>query len=169
MIAQRAASRGAHLATTRWCFRGGDASTHAHLCTSALCCSMLHYICLLNDWHTAVPCGTTPTCARVVVCAPLYVVAADPTPAEVAAGVNLADVGKCNCSARYCAPAVTGSFMISNSSAAETVTLNAALPPFPFADGPGEAACTECELAYPSSSMHAPCSSMSAGMWQARA
>eukprot|EP00879_Flechtneria_rotunda_P000373 GHRR01000465.1.p1 GENE.GHRR01000465.1~~GHRR01000465.1.p1 ORF type:complete len:1109 (+),score=342.16 GHRR01000465.1:4020-7346(+) len=58
----------------------------------------------------------------------------DPTPAEVMAGVNLADVGKCTCSSKYCAAATSGKLLLNGTVTNDTVSLTAALPPFPFDD-----------------------------------
>jgi hypothetical protein len=85
----------------------------------------------------------------VLKCAPLpgavCCCAADPTPAEIIAGVNLADVHKCNCTSRFCAAAAAGVLPFSGDAASDKVSLAGTDPAFVFDDLPADAFCTTCE------------------------
>lgn len=70
---------------------------------------------------------------------------ADPSPAEIVSGVNLADVGKCSCASRYCTAAAFGALPISSSNGSAVMTLRANLPPFPFDNLGADATCSDCE------------------------
>ena len=78
-------------------------------------------------------------------CTCIDALAGDPTAAEIVSGVNLADVGKCNCTSRYCAAAAFGSVPVANTNASSVFTLRASLPPFPFDNLGADASCSNCE------------------------
>lgn len=78
-------------------------------------------------------------------CVPYGPPTADPTPAQIVAGVNLADVGKCSCSSKYCAAAAAGWVPISSGNGSAVVTLRANLPPFPFDNLGADATCSDCK------------------------
>ncbi|KAF6259840.1 hypothetical protein COO60DRAFT_964595 [Scenedesmus sp. NREL 46B-D3] len=69
-------------------------------------------------------------------------IAADPTPAEIVAGVNLADVNKCNCSSRFCNAAAAGVLPFSGAGASDKVSITGTDPTFVFDDLPAETFCS---------------------------
>jgi hypothetical protein len=71
--------------------------------------------------------------------------AADPTSAEIIAGVNLADVHKCNCTSRFCAAAAAGVLPIGGTAASDTVSIAGTDPSFVFDDLPADTFCTNCK------------------------
>lgn len=75
--------------------------------------------------------------------------AADPIPAELVAGVNLADVHKCNCSSKYCAAAAAGVLVFNGSVTSDKVSFTGAEPPFVFDDLPTDTACINCKCVHP--------------------
>jgi hypothetical protein len=75
--------------------------------------------------------------------------AADPTSAEIIAGVNLADVAKCNCTSRFCTAAAAGVLPFSAAAASDKVSIAGTDPHFVFDDLPADTFCTNCELTLP--------------------
>lgn len=57
----------------------------------------------------------------------------------------MADVGKCNCTSRYCAAVAKGSFPVSSNATSAVFSLRATLPPFPFDNLGVDATCSNCK------------------------
>ncbi|WIA19459.1 hypothetical protein OEZ85_004073 [Tetradesmus obliquus] len=69
-------------------------------------------------------------------------ITADPTAAEIIAGVNLADVHKCNCTSRFCAAAAAGVLPFTAAAASDKVSIAGTDPAFVFDDLPADTFCT---------------------------